>query len=272
MNLGFTYGLRNRRSNVRILSRASLSVKPIAVVSEGVGPEVLLVHGGASPETTWAGLEPLRERWRLSYVYRRGFAPSPPMRDGRADFDLDAADIGPLLRGRPHVVAHSYGALGALIAAGRDPEHVRSLTIIEPPLYLVHDDPDIARLEQMGDAVLTDGLDADPALLREFLRLAGVDVPDFEPLPDAVVSSIRRSHGNRLPGEARPSLDGIRSAAVPVLVVSGGHATGLERICDALAERLDAERLCAPGAGHFVARAPGFRARLDRFLDTAQRA
>jgi hypothetical protein len=49
-------------------------------------------------------------------------------------------------------------------------------------------------------------------------------------------------------------------------VASGGHAPGLERICDALAVELNAERLIAPGAGHFVAAAPGFAERFERFL------
>ena len=50
---------------------------PVAVIREGAGPEVLLVHGGASPARTWSGLEYLSKRWTLVYVYRRGFDPSP---------------------------------------------------------------------------------------------------------------------------------------------------------------------------------------------------
>ena len=50
------------------------------------------------------------------------------------------------------------------------------------------------------------------------------------------------------------------------LVASGDHTPGLERICDALAVALDAQRLVAPGAGHFVAAAPGFAERFERFL------
>lgn len=101
---------------------------------------------------------------------------------------MDALDLAPLLVGRPHVVAHSYGALGALIAAAAAPGSVRSLTLIEPPLhYLVPDDPEVARLERIGDAVLTHGMDMDPAELREFLHLAGAPVGDG-PLPENVVA------------------------------------------------------------------------------------
>jgi pimeloyl-ACP methyl ester carboxylesterase len=238
----------------------------IVVIREGAGPEVLLVHGGASPRTTWGQLTPLKARWTLALAYRRGYPPSPPEPDGRHDFDVDAADLVPLLTDRPHVVAHSYGVLGTLIAASRRLDCVRSLTLIEPPLYLVPDDPEVARLERMGNAVLTHGLDTEPATLREFLRLAGASDVDDGPLADEVAHGVRRAHGARLPSEARPDLDLLRQAGIPALVASGGHAPGLERICDALAVELNAERLIAPGAGHFVAAAPGFAERFERFL------
>jgi len=215
---------------------------PITVVREGTGPEVLLVHGGASPATTWSGLESLKQRWTLALVHRRGYPPSPQPQGGRQDFELDARDLAPLLATRPHVVAHSYGVLGTLIAATAAPAHVRSLTLIEPPLFMLPEDPDVAHLQRLGDAALSEGLDADPAVLREFLRLAGASALDDGPLPEA---------------------------RVPALVASGGHHAGLERICDALARELDAQRLVAPGAGHFVARAPSFGEQLERFLAAA---
>jgi pimeloyl-ACP methyl ester carboxylesterase len=241
----------------------------VAVIREGEGPEVLLVHGGASPATTWAGLEPLSARWTLAYMYRRGYPPSPPEPGGRHDFDVDADDIAELLSERPHVVAHSYGTLGAAIAAARMPERVRSLTFIEPPFYLQPDDPDVARLRRLGDEVLTHGLDADPKALREFLRIAGAPVPDDGPLPEAVAAGVRRAHGGRSPSEADPPLEVLRRAGVPCLVASGDHDPSAERICDLVTDALDAERLVAPGAGHFVAAAPGFADRLKQFLRAA---
>src|SRR3712207_3585775 len=131
---------------------------PVAVLREGEGPEVLLVHGGASPATTWGALAPLSARWTLAQVHRRGYPPSPPAPDRPQDFEVDAADIASLLDARPHIVAHPYGVRGTLIAAARAPAQVRSLTLIEPPLFrLVPDDPEVARLERMGNAVLTHG-------------------------------------------------------------------------------------------------------------------
>ncbi len=92
------------------------------------------------------------------------------------------------------------------------------------------------------------------------------DVDDRLPLPAAVANGVRRAHGGRLPGEARPALDLLREAGVRSLVASGAHTPGIERICDALAAALEAERLVVPGAGHFVAAAPGFAEQLERFL------
>lgn len=179
-------------------------VSGIWVTREGDGPEILLVHGGASPGATWGDLAPLRARWTLASVHRRGYPPSPPPLHGRQDFELDAVDVLPLLSARPHVVAHSYGVLGTLIAAAQRPNDVRSLTLIEPPLYrLVPGDREVEHLERIGDAVLTEGLGADPETLRAFLRIAGAPWVGDGPLPEAVANGVRRAHGGRLPGEAR---------------------------------------------------------------------
>jgi pimeloyl-ACP methyl ester carboxylesterase len=239
----------------------------LAVTREGSGPELLLVHGGSGPGTTWRALRPLASRWTLVLVYRRGYPPSPP---GDHDFDLDAEDLAPLLASRPHLLAHSYGVLGSLIAAGRDPARVRSLTVIEPPLFSgARDDPAVVELEQMSNTVLTDGLDADPATLRRFLHLAGAGPVPEGPLPGKLVHTVNRAHGGRLPGGARPALDRIREAGVASLVASGGHSGAIERICDALAEQLTATRLILAGAGHFVQNAAAFAPLLERHLIAA---
>lgn len=241
----------------------------VSVIRKGTGPEILFVHGGAGPSTTFGALDHLAARWTLSNLYRRGYPPSPAW-ELRQDFEVDADDIEPLLELRPHLVAHSYGSLGSLIAAGRQPHLVRSLTIIEPPLnYLAAEDPEVRRIEDLGDEVLTHGLEADPSRLREFLAIAGAPV-DAGPLSDQVIAGVNRAHGGRLPGEARPDLEAIRSAGVPALVASGDHSPGIETVCDALAESLDAERTVCRGAGHFVAAAPGFSDRLEQFLRSSE--
>jgi pimeloyl-ACP methyl ester carboxylesterase len=241
----------------------------IAVERRGKGPEVLLVHGGASPETTWSGLERLTERWTLVFSYRRGFPPSSDPPGGRQDFELDAADLEELLEARPHLVGHSYGGVVAAIAATRRPERVRSLTLLEPALFLPVDDPEVSRFARLGEEFLARGLQTETARLREFLKIAGAPIPDVGPLPAAVIRGVRRAQGSRPPSEARPPLEVIREAGIPSLVASGDHHPAVERMCDAVADALGAQRVLAPGAGHFVAAAQGFADQLERFLSSA---
>jgi pimeloyl-ACP methyl ester carboxylesterase len=242
----------------------------IAVRREGSGPTVVLVHGGASPERTWGALRGLAARWTLVIPHRRGYPPSPP---GRHDFERDAADLAPLLRSGAHLVMHSYGGLGALIAAGREPERVLSLTEIETPLFFVaKGDPEVDEFERLGNEFLTRGLEAEPEALRRFLRLAGAEVSPAGPLPSQVVAAVQRAQGGRLPGEARPDLESLKAAGVPALVASGGHSVAVERISDGVARELGARREVFRGAGHFVQEAPGFSARFEAHLEAAQRA
>ena len=238
----------------------------IAVIREGTGPEVLLIHGGASPATTWSGLDQLTQRWTLAFAYRRGFPPSPPPLGGRQDYDLDATDICELLDNRPHVVGHSYGGVATVIAVISRPTQVRSLTLLEPALFLPPDDPEVRRFKRMGEDFLAHGLQTEQATLRQFLSIAGAPVPERGPLPDEVAHAVRRAQGGRPPSEARPALEVIRNAGIPSLVASGAHHPAVERMCDAVASALDAQRVIAPGAGHFVAAAPGFAVQLEQFL------
>ena len=241
-------------------------MEKISVIREGEGPEVLLVHGGASPATTWRGLEDLSSRWTLAFAYRRGYPPSPPEPGPGHDYEIDAADLLPLLDGRPHLVAHSYGGVGAAIAAARRPEAVRSLTLIEPALFLPASDPEVAEFRRVADTVLREGLGADPATLRNFLRAAGSPGVGEGPLSDEATAAVRHAHGSRPPSEANVDFAAIRAAEIPCLVASGAHASAGERMCDAVAAELNAARIVAPGAGHFVPAAPGFAERLADFL------
>jgi pimeloyl-ACP methyl ester carboxylesterase len=163
-------------------------------------------------------------------------------------------------------VGFSYGGVGAAILTGRDPQRIRSLTLIEPPIYKVGPDhPKVREIIASGDAVLAGS--ADEETERRFLKNAGMD-------PDAVTGrhreliqqSIEASRGGRSPSEADPDLDAIARAGVPSMVVSGAHHQGIELICDELAARLSARRELVTGSGHAVPRAPGFNAVLEDFL------
>jgi pimeloyl-ACP methyl ester carboxylesterase len=230
---------------------------------------VILVHGGVGPELTWEMQEPLAERWTLVIPWRRGFEPSPAAE--RQDFELDARDIGALLAGEggAHLVGLSYGAVGSVLAAAADPTRVRSLTVLEPALFgLARDNATVRDLERLSRSALRGAPDGDPAR-EEFFAVAGLGGPErLEHRRDVE----RIARGLRFPGEAEPDGEPIIRAGIPRLVVSGGHHPGLEEMCDEVARSLDADRERVPGAGHAVARAPGFNERLEPFLSRAEAA
>jgi pimeloyl-ACP methyl ester carboxylesterase len=206
----------------------------------------------------------LAERWSLIIPTRRGFPRSAPA--PRQDFEADSEDVGKLLTKRTHLVGFSYGGLGVTLAAERDPELIRSLTLIETPLYLAApDDPAVREIAKAGDAFLSG--EADELTEREFLANAGID-PEASSgrTAELIREAIEAARGGRSPSEAKPDLDALADAGIPIMVVSGDHHRGIEAVCDALAERLGARREIIPGAGHAVPRAAGFNGLLEDFL------
>lgn len=241
------------------------------------GAPVLLVHGSVTDgETSWTLQRPLAERYRLYVMDRRGFHPERPA-DGE-DFEVDARDVVDVLvnggggGGGMHLVGHSYGAVAALLAAARRPTAVRSLTVIEPPAFGVAPaDPHVAAMAAAAEEYWAGGPRDPEAFLRGFLELSGSAAKLPKPVPPPLLEAARLLMAQRSPGEARIPLDELRRAPFRTLVVSGGHSEAFERICDALADGIDAERAVIPGAGHSVQRtgAP-FNELLAAFVDDAE--
>ncbi len=198
----------------------------VHVTRLGTGPRVVLVHGsmGDGP-STFDGQRALGTRYALEMMDRRGFGRSPARPD-RVDFDMDADDVLAVLGDGAHLVAHSYGAVASLVAAGRRPQVIRSLTVIEPPAFgIVPNSPAAGRLATRLRPLFPapDGM-SPGAFHAAFMRGLGLDVPDETPIPEADVSDVRASMTERFPGEAQPDLAAIRAANVPALVVRGGWA------------------------------------------------
>jgi pimeloyl-ACP methyl ester carboxylesterase len=213
-------------------------------------PRVVLVHGSvANGDTTWAAQRPLATRFELIVPNRRGFPPGPDVE--RVDFDDEAAWLEQFLAPGTHLVGHSYGGVVSLLAAARRPELLRSLTVIEPPAFRV------ARGDPAADAFVAAGVELwergprEPeAFLGVFLGLVGSSLP-ANPSP-GLLQGARTLMAERPPWEAAIPLDELERAPFPTLVVSGGHSPAFDAVCDALVERLDAERAVLPGAGHSV--------------------
>ena len=228
------------------------------------GAPAAFVHG----ILTWAtdeayGFAAQRELARerpLLMVDRRGYGQSPDT--ARSDFEEDAEDLLDVLRGSgpAHLVGHANGGLAALVAAGRRPDLVRSLALIQPSVFRVAADRAPVRAMYERVAQLPGSTGAPPELSpEEFLRASteGIGMPPPEPTPERVRAA-RTSMGERGVWEADPALGPVRDAPCPVLLVSGDWegapplyreyaGEALMAAADALAEALDARHVRVPG-------------------------
>ena len=223
---------------------------------------VVCVHGSmSSGVTNFSPQRPLvDDGYRLVVPDRRGYGASPDT-DGE-DFDRDADDIADLLADEDvvgadgaHLLGHSYGGVGALLAAARVPHLVRSLALTEPAAFAVAaaDDAVEALLAEhrtlWAEAATLD----DASFMERFVATMGGNPAD---LPDALRRVwTRRTRPMRLgrpAWEATIPVGYLATAHLPTLVVSGGHHPAFEAVCDALAEQLDARRETVRGAGHEI--------------------
>lgn len=232
--------------------------------ADGAGESVLLVHGstcwGCDPVLGFGAQRPLADNFRVLVMDRRGYGRSPDI--ARGDYAVDAEDIARLLGDGAHLVGHSYGTAGAMLAAGRRPEAVRSLTLIEPGNYQVAaDHPRVAaalRANREGHAKLPKDLPAEV-----YLRAAtdSVGWPPLPPTPDRL-----RAAGTamrELPcWEAEIPVEPLRAASWPKLVIGGTWETApalyrqrggepLMACAEVTAERIGARLLRVTGASHY---------------------
>ena len=90
------------------------------------------------------------------------------------------------------------------------------------------------------------------------------------PLPPEMEASVRAMMVERPPWEAEIPFAELAAATFPKLVASGAHNEAFDAVCDVLEQRLDAERVVLPGAGHSIPRAPRFNDSLEDFLSRAE--
>jgi pimeloyl-ACP methyl ester carboxylesterase len=244
----------------------------LLVEQVGTGEPVVLVHGSiVGARATWMRQLPLAERWSLMLVDRPGFGANPHL-EGHVDYELDGALVAELLsqlRGA-HVIGHSYGGLVTMVAAATAARFVQSLTLIEPPAFvLVADDPIVSPYIDGFKTLWRDPPETSAEFLRQFLALVGTnELPD--PLPIELLRGAELLVDERHVWDAEVPSEVLRSAAFPKLVVSGGHEPAFEVLCDALQVELGSERATVAGAGHSVQRTgEPFNQLVEEFLRSA---
>jgi pimeloyl-ACP methyl ester carboxylesterase len=230
------------------------------------------VHGSVvNGEVTWTSQRPLAERFELVVPNRRGFPPGAEAE--QVDFEDEAVWLEQFVTPGTHLVGHSYGGVISLLAAARRPEAFRSLTVVEPPAFLVAGgDPDVDEFVARSIRLWREG-PRDPAeFLTAFLGAVGSSLPRGG-LTAALLQGARTLMVERGPWEAQIPVDALREAPFPKLVVSGAHSRPFDVVCDVLEERLGAERSVLAGAGHSVQRlGEPFNAVLTDFVTRAEHA
>lgn len=168
-----------------------------------------------------------------------------------------------LIDKRADLIGHSYGATVALRLALERPELVRSLTLIEPPLFaLASGTPAHAAYmaEMAGFGAALEAGDRDGAA-RMFQLAMNPDAP-WESLPERAqarladqIDRIAEERGVTLddaPGLTVPGR--IEALTMPVLMIEGSTSPPIvHAVHEALAARLpQARRVMVAGAGHMA--------------------
>ncbi|MDN4479743.1 alpha/beta fold hydrolase [Demequina muriae] len=147
-----------------------------------------------------------------------------------------------------HVIAHSFGGNGALLAAQHYPERIASLTLFEPAALALtrHTPATEAHIAQVGPifACRADLDCTDAELGYRLLTALGGRMHREDPLTDAVGRTMRQAGA---PWEA--PLDRKWTMHVPTLVITGGWDDIYEDVARHLESR-GATHLVVPGAEH----------------------
>ncbi len=259
-----------------------MTLSKIHITKLGIaGPRVVMVHGGAQGsavggERNFSNQFKLAEQgWQLVIPDRPGHGQSP-LQGWPDDAGKDGEWIAELLGDGAHLVGHSFGGACALNAAARRPEAVRSLTLIEPAMIpMAADNPAVRKFLLRLVRIMFFSLTAARRAEASFRHLG---------IPDEVSGQADQAERTRL-GKAlrrirmprKPELErqlaAIKTAGIPLLVVTGGWS---------LAFDISSDRVAAAGGGrHVIIRSPHhfpqivsdeFNTQLVEFMSAAEAA
>lgn len=239
---------------------------PTHVVRLGGGVRrVLFIHCSLGSVATWSKVQaPLLSKLAMTAFDRPSHGDSAQWNgDGGAAglHALTTMIAAELIDGRADIVGHSYGATVALRLALDLPHRVRSLTLIEPPLFALAKG---TRAWHEHTAAM-DGFDialaaGDTARAARIFQAAMNAETPWETLSDetrdALVRQIGRIGEERdvttedAPGLTAPGR--LEAITQPVQLIEGSASPAIiNRVHDALAARMpQAQRVVVMGAGH----------------------
>lgn len=243
------------------------------------GPQVLMIHGGpqGGPNGGAGGFrkqEALADRgWQLVVPDRPGHGRTPSR--GPEDMEVDAVWAAEMLGESSHLVGHSYGGLVALAAASLRPDAVKSLTLVEAPVYSAAEDDSVVqafRAEQVR--IQSADLDPLPKLMQfsQFVMVPREDTgntPTMEQL--AVMGAGLATMRSPSDWDSAPALATIIRAQIPVLALTGAGNPGFGAIGEGLA-RMTGGRHIVIQSGHHFPQLIGdeFNDAIDGFMRNAE--
>ncbi|HEY1390342.1 MAG TPA: alpha/beta hydrolase [Ktedonobacterales bacterium] len=275
----------------------------LAYTEQGSGHPVVFVHGGSGDMRVWENqLQVFSATYRAIAVSCRGYYPNDSLQanetitldtfvEDLVDF-IHALDLGPA-----YVVGHSSpGGYGSLLLAHRQPTLVRSLVLIEPPVFpllgvnIPPQPSQILRLSlrhprvalgliTFGATGIRPAVEAfrrgdDEEGVRAFMK-ANLGAEAFAEIPQSrlqqAVENVRPLKAQLQAGFPPFREQDAESIHTPTLLVSGEKSNiVLQGVTDRLQELLpNVERLTIKGASHnlFESHPDDFDAGVLAFLD-----
>lgn len=224
-----------------------------AVEDWGTGDDrIVLVHGSlAVGAAAFLEQKALADTFALSVMTRRGYGGTP--RIDAVDVQRDAEDVIALLGDGAHLVGTSMGGIVAMNAAGRRPDLVQSLTVIEPPAFALA--RDVPAVRRVSDALKVHWQLVDPkelhAFVVGFVAALEMDMPLPDPLPAPVAAAAVNLVTER-PWRVDVPIGAVADGRFPKLVVTGGWSEAFDGVSRRLADLFGVECHVLPGAGHAV--------------------
>lgn len=192
---------------------------------------IVFVHGGGSfGAAAWPRQHGLSLDFDCLFLRRHGFdADVEPL---PTDHTEDQRLITEALGGGGHLVAHSQGAVSAMLTAVERPDLVRSLTLVEPAcLSLTADLPaTAAHIELVAPLFARRDTLSDEEFLQQFVRLTFSSEAE-QPDTQEVKRSARRLRLQDPPWTAPLHI----VPGVPTLVLTGGWEPLYEEVAQYLA-------------------------------------
>lgn len=241
---------------------------PTHVVRRGsTARRAVFIHCTMAHAGAWSGVQAeLAGKLAMTAFDRPGHGSSAPVPDagGAVELlDLTTRIAAALAPGPTDIIGHSFGAIVALRLAMTRPELVRSLVLIEPPLFAAIAATPEGRAQTAAMTEVRAALSAGEA--ARAARLFHEAVNPENPWPE--LSEIARESLTRQVSlaaiEAPVTRDdaagllapgGLEAITAPVLLLQGSHSPPVfAETVAALAGRLpDARRAMVRGAGHML--------------------